>query len=113
MITDLWELGRDHVNYLRSRYLRPQPRDVLIGALRTYATAAMDVSDSLAGACPSFCHFSNGSIQMWWPRTALVNQNSEPAANQFVHHNHDGGKRNMLEQFCRDTNARDSWPRIR
>lgn len=44
-----WELGPDHQDYLKSRYLLPQPRNALIDALRTHATAAMDVSDGLAG----------------------------------------------------------------
>ena len=35
--------------HLLSRYLLPQPRNALAEAVRTHATAAMDVSDGLAG----------------------------------------------------------------
>lgn len=35
--------------HLRGRYLLPQPRTVLAEALRRHASAAMDVSDGLAG----------------------------------------------------------------
>ena len=35
--------------HLADRYLHPQPRLALAGAIRRFATAAMDVSDGLAG----------------------------------------------------------------
>ncbi|MDP4023616.1 thiamine-phosphate kinase [Methylobacterium sp. NEAU 140] len=37
--------------YLRDRYLHPRPRLALAEALRRHASAAMDVSDGLAGDC--------------------------------------------------------------
>jgi thiamine-monophosphate kinase len=42
-------LSSDQRAHLADRYLHPQPRHVLASALRTYARAAMDVSDGLAG----------------------------------------------------------------
>jgi thiamine-monophosphate kinase len=37
--------------HLQDRYLRPRPRGALAAALRDHASAAMDVSDGLAGDC--------------------------------------------------------------
>ncbi len=42
-------LSPEHRAFLADRYLHPQPRHRLAAALRTYARAAMDVSDGLAG----------------------------------------------------------------
>jgi len=42
-------LGEKPALYLRDRYLLPRPRLGLRAALRAYASAAMDVSDGLAG----------------------------------------------------------------
>jgi thiamine-monophosphate kinase len=42
-------LSPEHRAHLADRYLHPQPRIGLARALREYATAAMDVSDGLAG----------------------------------------------------------------
>lgn len=42
-------LGEDSGAALRERYLLPRPRLGLRAALRTYASAAMDISDGLAG----------------------------------------------------------------
>ena len=42
-------LSRDERAHLADRYLHPQPRHKLAAALRNHASAAMDVSDGLAG----------------------------------------------------------------
>ncbi|MBL0402399.1 thiamine-phosphate kinase [Microvirga aerilata] len=42
-------LSHDDKAHLADRYLHPQPRHRLAGALRDHASAAMDVSDGLAG----------------------------------------------------------------
>ena len=44
-----WPLSAGQRDHLLSRYLLPQPRNALSEAVRTHATAAMDVSDGLAG----------------------------------------------------------------
>jgi thiamine-monophosphate kinase len=59
-----WSLdpaGRDH---LLSRYLLPQPRNALTSALRDHASAAMDVSDGLAGDLAKLCHVSGVSADI-------------------------------------------------
>jgi len=44
-----WPLSAAQRAHLEARYLRPQPRNALAEAVRAYASAAMDVSDGLAG----------------------------------------------------------------
>jgi thiamine-monophosphate kinase len=47
--SDLSGIGPSHAAFLLDRYLRPQPRLALAPALLACASAAMDVSDGLAG----------------------------------------------------------------
>jgi len=59
-----WSLdpaGRDH---LLSRYLLPQPRNTLAPVLRAHASAAMDVSDGLAGDLAKLCRASGVSADI-------------------------------------------------
>ena len=44
--------------YLQDRYLRPQPRNALAAAMLKHASAAMDVSDGLAGDLAKLCRAS-------------------------------------------------------
>jgi thiamine-monophosphate kinase len=44
-----WRLDPAMADHLRSRYLLPRPRNAIAEALRRHASAAMDVSDGLAG----------------------------------------------------------------
>ena len=44
-----WKLDAAKCDHLIARYLVPEPRNALAEALRKYASAAMDVSDGLAG----------------------------------------------------------------
>src|SRR5215470_15707593 len=50
-----WGLAPDAVKHLIHRFLRPQPRLALAGALRAHASAAMDVSDGLAKDLARMC----------------------------------------------------------
>ncbi len=56
---------------LIARYRVPQPRNALALALREYATAAMDVSDGLAGDLAKLCAASGVSATIDVPRVPL------------------------------------------
>jgi thiamine-monophosphate kinase len=53
-----WKLKDAQRQHLLSRYLLPQPRNALAEAVRTHASAAMDVSDGLAGDFAKLCRAS-------------------------------------------------------
>ena len=53
-----WRLSSAASDYLRQRYLLPQPRNALADSLRAHASAAMDVSDGLAGDLAKLCRAS-------------------------------------------------------
>src|SRR5690242_19306428 len=53
-----WNLTAAQRDHLLSRYLLPQPRNALADAVRAYASAAMDVSDGLAGDLIKLCRVS-------------------------------------------------------
>jgi thiamine-monophosphate kinase len=50
-----WRLDHRQRDHLIARYLLPQPRNALAEALRLHASAAMDVSDGLAGDLGKLC----------------------------------------------------------
>jgi thiamine-monophosphate kinase len=53
-----WTLTEAQREHLLSRYLLPRPRNALAEAVRTYASASMDVSDGLAGDLTKLCRVS-------------------------------------------------------
>jgi thiamine-monophosphate kinase len=50
-----WRLDQSERNHLIDRYLLPQPRNAIAEALRQHASAAMDISDGLAGDLAKLC----------------------------------------------------------
>ena len=57
--------------HLASRYLLPQPRNALAEAVRAHASAAMDVSDGLAGDFAKLCRVSRVAAEIEVARVPL------------------------------------------
>jgi len=66
-----WGLDPAQRQHLMSRYLLPQPRNALADAVRRYASAAMDVSDGLAGDLAKLCRVSQVSADIDVSRVPL------------------------------------------
>lgn len=69
--TASWRLSPEQRDHLLSRYLLPQPRNTLAAALRQHASAAMDVSDGLAGDLGKLCAVSAVSAEIDVERVPL------------------------------------------
>jgi thiamine-monophosphate kinase len=54
-----WKVSAADRQHLSDRYLLPQPRTALAESVRTHASAAMDVSDGLAGDLAKLCRVSH------------------------------------------------------
>src|SRR6185437_13135747 len=59
-----WALTAAQRDHLLARYLLPQPRGALADAVREHASAAMDVSDGLAGDFGKLAHVSGVAAQI-------------------------------------------------
>jgi thiamine-monophosphate kinase len=59
-----WKLSDVQRQHLKSRYLLPQPRNAIAEAVRTHASAAMDVSDGLAGDFAKLCRVSGVAAEI-------------------------------------------------
>jgi thiamine-monophosphate kinase len=59
-----WGLTNAENDFLAQRYLIPEPRIALAQALREFASAAMDVSDGLAGDLHKLCRASGVSAEI-------------------------------------------------
>jgi thiamine-monophosphate kinase len=57
--------------HLRQRYLLPEPRNALADAVLQYASAAMDVSDGLAGDLAKLCRASSVAAEVHVARVPL------------------------------------------
>jgi len=59
-----WTLTQAQRDHLAARYLLPQPRNALAEAMRTHASAAMDVSDGLVGDFTKLCQVSGVAAEI-------------------------------------------------
>ena len=66
-----WRLTGAEREHLLSRYLLPQPRLALAEALRAHASAAMDISDGLAGDSAKLCRTSRVAADVEVARVPL------------------------------------------
>ncbi|HSP50626.1 MAG TPA: thiamine-phosphate kinase [Pseudolabrys sp.] len=66
-----WKLSDAQRQHLFSRYLLPQPRNALAEAVRSHASAAMDVSDGLAGDFAKLCRASQVAAEIEVARMPL------------------------------------------
>jgi thiamine-monophosphate kinase len=63
-LAERWQLSAPSWNHLRQRYLLPRPRTALAEAVLHYASAAMDVSDGLAGDLEKLCRSSGVAAEI-------------------------------------------------
>ncbi len=66
-----WKLDAATSEHLVARYRLPQPRNALAEAVRTHASAAMDVSDGLAADLAKLCRISDVSADIEVARVPL------------------------------------------
>jgi len=58
-------------NHLLTRYVAPEPRNALAETVRTHASAALDISDGLAGDLAKLCRASRVAVEIEAARVPL------------------------------------------
>jgi thiamine-monophosphate kinase len=71
LLVKRWQLTDEQGDYLKLRYLLPEPRTAMAEAVLRYASAAMDVSDGLAGDLAKLCHASGIAAEIDVSRVPL------------------------------------------
>lgn len=66
-----WSLSDEEAAHLVGRYRVPQPRNAMADIVRAFASAAMDVSDGLAGDLQKLCEVSGVSARIAAERLPL------------------------------------------
>lgn len=66
-----WGLDKTSSEFLTRRYLVPEPRNAIADILRAHASAAMDISDGLAGDLGKLCRASSVSAEIEAARVPL------------------------------------------
>ena len=77
--SERWRLDAGMRAHLLDRYLLPQPRTAVSTVLRSYASAAMDVSDGLAGDLAKLCRVSGIAAEV-----AVADVPLSPAAGMVI-----------------------------
>jgi len=70
-VAERWGLARHQLDHLKARYLVPEPRNAIAEFLGGSASAAMDVSDGLAGDLAKLCRASGVAAEIEVARVPL------------------------------------------
>jgi thiamine-monophosphate kinase len=81
-MAERWGLARHQQNRLKARYLVPQPRNAIAEMLAAHCSAAMDVSDGLAGDLAKLCRASLVAAEIEIDRVPLSDAARAAVANE-------------------------------